>query len=300
MRRREFITLIGGAATVWPLAARAQTPMKPTIGYLSSRSSSNSADIIAAFRKGLNETGFIEGQNVTIESRFAEGNFDRLPALTTDLVAQNVNVVVATGGTVSVVRAKQVVSKTTPMVFAMGGDPVKLGIVGSLNRPGENITGVAFLVNGLAGKQMELLHSLVPTADVIGFLVNPKDPNAETDSNDAQAAAKLLGLKLVVGTASNEGEIEESLASLAQQHVGALFVDAEPFLLDHRNKIIALAAQAGMPIVSQFRLFADGGGLASYGTSLTDANRCWVSTLVAYSRATSQPIYRSCSPPSST
>jgi putative tryptophan/tyrosine transport system substrate-binding protein len=273
MRRREFITLIGGAATVWPLAARAQTPTKPKIGYLSSRSSSNSADIIAAFRKGLNETGFIEGQNVTIESRFAEGNFDRLPALTTDLVALNVNVVVATGGTVSVVKAKQVVPRTTPMVFAMGGDPVKLGVVASLNRPGENITGVAFLVNGLAGKQMELLHSLVPTADVIGFLVNPKDPNAETDSEDAQAAAKLLGLKVVVGTASNEDEIEKSLANLAQQRVGALFVDAEPFLLDHRKKITALAAQAGMPIVSQFRLFADGGGLASYGTSLTDANR---------------------------
>jgi putative ABC transport system substrate-binding protein len=273
MRRREFITLIGGGATVWPLTARAQTQTKPTIGYLSSRSSSNSADIIAAFRKGLNEAGFTEGQNVTIESRFAEGNFDRLPALTTDLVALNVNVVVATGGTVSVVKAKQVVPSTVPMIFAMGGDPVKLGVVASLNRPGENITGVAFLVNGLAGKQMELLHSLVPTTDVIGFLVNPKDPNAETDSRDAQAAAKLLGLKLVVGAASNESEIDMSLASLAQQRVGALFVDAEPFLLDHRNEIIALAARAGMPIVSQFRLFADGGGLASYGTSLTDANR---------------------------
>ena len=273
MRRREFITLIGGTATVWPLTARAQTPAKPTIGYLSSRSSSNSADIIAAFRKGLSETGFIEGQNVTIEFRFAEGNFDRLPALTSDLVALNVNVVVATGGTVSVVKAKQVVPRTTPIVFAMGGDPVKLGVVASLNRPGENITGVAFLVNGLAGKQMELLHSLMPTADVISFLVNPKDPNAETDSNDAQAAAKLLGVEVVVGTASNEGEIEESVANLAKQHVGALFVDAEPFLLDHRNKIIAQAARAGMPIVSQFRLFADGGGLASYGTSLTDANR---------------------------
>jgi putative tryptophan/tyrosine transport system substrate-binding protein len=175
--------------------------------------------------------------------------------------------------TVSVVKAKQVVPKTVPMVFAMGGDPVKLGVVASLNRPSENITGVAFLVNGLAGKQMELLHSLVPTNEVIGFLVNPKDPNAETDSRDAHAAASLLGAKLVVGAASNEGEIEASLASFAQQHVGALFVDAEPFLLDHRDKIITLAAKANMPIVSQFRLFADGGGLASYGTSLTDANR---------------------------
>jgi putative tryptophan/tyrosine transport system substrate-binding protein len=273
MTRREVITLLGGAAALWPLSAWAQQPTKPVIGYLSGRSPTNSADIIAAFRKGLNEIGFIEGQSVTIESRFAEGNFDRLPALAADLVARKVNVLVATGGTVSVVKAKPVVPRTIPMVFAMGGDAVQLGVVASLNRPGDNITGVAFLVNGLAGKQVELLHSLVPTTSVIGFLVNPKDPNAETDSRDAQAAANLLGLKLVFGAASIESEIEASFASFAQQRVGALFVDAEPFLLDHRNMIIALAAQAAVPIVSQFRLFAEDGGLASYGTSLTDANR---------------------------
>jgi putative ABC transport system substrate-binding protein len=273
MRRREVITLLGGVLAVWPLTARAQKPAKPVIGYLSSRSSGNSADIIAAFRQGLKEAGFTEGQSVTIESRFAEGNFDRLPVLVADLVARNVNVLVATGGTVSVVKAKPIVPRTVPIVFAMGGDPVKLGVVASLNRPGDNITGVAFLVNGLASKQIELLHSLVPTTGVIGFLVNPKDPNAETDSKDAQAAASSLGLKLVVGAASTESEIEASLATFAQQHVGALFVDAEPFLLDNRNKIIALAVRAAVPIVSQFRLFAEDGGLASYGTSLTDANR---------------------------
>jgi putative ABC transport system substrate-binding protein len=246
---------------------------RPVIGYLSARAPGNSADIIAAFRQGLKEVGFIEGENVTIESRFAEGNFDRLPALAADLVARKVNVVVATGGTVSVVKAKPVVPTTVPIVFAMGGDPVKLGVVASLNRPSENATGVAFLVNGLASKQMELLHTLVPTTDVIGFLVNPKDPNAETDSKDAQAAAALLGSKVVVGTASIESEIEATLASFAQQHVGALFVDAEPFLLDNRNRILKLAAEAAVPVVSQFRLFAQDGGLASYGTSLTDANR---------------------------
>lgn len=272
MRRREFITLIGNAATVWPLRAQAQKSTKPMVGYLSSRSSDNSADIISAFRKGLNEAGFADGQNVIIESRFAEGKFDRLPALAAELVNLNVAVVVATGGTVSVVKAKEVVPRTIPIVFAMGGDPVKLGVVASLNRPGENITGVAFLVNGLAGKQMELLHSLVPQTDVIGFLLNSKDPNAETDTRDAQNAATILGLKLIVGEASNESEIEGSIANLARQHVDALFVDAEPFLLDHRNQIIALAAKADMPVVSQFRLFVDGGGLASYGTSLTDAN----------------------------
>jgi putative tryptophan/tyrosine transport system substrate-binding protein len=272
MQRREFITLLGGAAA-WTPAARAQQPGRPVIGYLSARAPGNSADIIAAFRQGLKEAGFVEGENVTIESRFAEGSFDRLPALAADLVTRKVNVVVATGGTVSVVKAKPVVPTTVPIVFAMGGDPVKLGVVASLNRPGETITGVAFLVNGLAGKQMELLHTLVPTTGVIGFLVNPRDPNAETDLKDAQAAAGLLGLKVVVGAASVESEIEATFASFAQQHVGALFVDAEPFLLDNRNRILMLAAQAAVPVVSQFRLFAQDGGLASYGTSLTDANR---------------------------
>jgi putative tryptophan/tyrosine transport system substrate-binding protein len=272
MQRREFITLLGGVVA-WTPAARAQQLGRPVIGYLSARAPGNSADIIAAFRQGLKEAGFVEGENVTIESRFAEGSFDRLPALAADLVARKVNVVVATGGTVTVVKAKPVVPTTVPIVFAMGGDPVKLGVVASLNRPGETITGVAFLVNGLAGKQMELLHTLVPTTGVIGFLVNPKDPNAETDLKDAQAAAGLLGLKVVVGAASIESEIEATFARFAQQHVGALFVDAEPFLLDNRNKILMLAAQAAVPVVSQFRLFAQGGGLASYGTSLTDANR---------------------------
>ena len=272
MKRREFITLMSGAAAAWPLAARAQQPI-PVIGYLSARSPDNSADIIAAFRQGLNKGGFTDGQNVRIESRFADGNFDRLPGLAADLVARNVSVLVAAGGTVTVVKAKPVVPKTIPIVFTMGGDPVKLGVVASLNRPGDNITGIAFLVNGLASKQLELLHRLVPAAGAIGFLVNLKDPNAETDVKDAQDASTSLGLKLVISSAGTESEIEASFASFAQQHVGALFVDAEPFLLDHRKKIIELANQARLPIVSQFRLFAVDGGLASYGTSLTDANR---------------------------
>src|SRR5258708_32271083 len=272
MQRREFITLAGGAAA-WPLAVRAQQPTKAVIGYLSGRSPGNSSDFIAAFRQGLNGVGFAECLSLTIEFRFAEGNFDQLPALAAELVARNVDVLVATGGTVTVVKVKPVVPRTVPIVFAMGGAPVKLGVVASLNRPGDNITGVAFLVNGLAGKQMELLHRLVPTAGAVGFLVNPKDPNAESDSRDALAAASLLGLRLVAGGASTESEIEASLAAFAQEHVGALFVDAEPFLLDHRKKLIALAAQAAVPIVSQIRLFAADVGLASYGTSLSDPDR---------------------------
>jgi putative ABC transport system substrate-binding protein len=273
MKRREFITFLAGLATIWPLTTQAQQPTIPVIGYLSARSRDNSADIIAAFRQGLNEAGFTDGHNVRIESRFADGNFERLPGLAADLVTRKVSVLVAAGGTVTVVKAKPVVPTTTPIVFTMGGDPVKLGVVASLNRPGDNITGIAFLVNGLASKQLELLRRLVPATQAIGFLVNPKDPNAETDAKDAQDASASLGLKLVVGSASTDSEIEASFASFAQQHVDALFVDAEPFLLDNRKKIIALANQAKLPIVSQFRSFAVDGGLASYGTSLTDANR---------------------------
>jgi putative ABC transport system substrate-binding protein len=274
MRRREFMTLLGSGAVAFSVAARAQQKSAmPVIGYLSSRSPGDSADIIAAFRDGLKEAGFVDGDTVTIESRFADGNFDRLPELAADLVQHGANVVVATGGTVSVVKAKPVIPRTIPIVFAMGGDPVKLGVVASLNRPGENITGVAFLVNALASKQIELLHELVPKAAVIGFLVNGHDPNAESDIKDAHAAADALGQKLVIGEASTESEIDSTFADFSQRQVAAIFVDAEPFLLDQHKKIIAAAAQRAVPVVSQFRLFAADGALASYGTSLTEANR---------------------------
>ncbi len=272
MRRREFITVIGGAAT-WPLAARAQHAKIPVIGYINSRSPSNSADIVAAFRQGLKEAGFVDGENVTIKSRFAAGNFAQLPELAADLLRNQVDVIVATGGTISVVKLKPVVPRTIPIVFAMGGDPVKLGVVASLNRPGDNITGIAFLVNGRASKQIELLHELVPKAAVIGFLINPKDPNAQPDIKDAHAAADAFGLKLVIGEASTEDELDSAFTSFSQLGVTAVFVDAEPFLLDQHRKIIALATQSALPLVSQFRSFATDGGLASCGTSLTEANR---------------------------
>jgi putative ABC transport system substrate-binding protein len=181
--------------------------------------------------------------------------------------------IVATGGTVSVVKAKPVVPSSIPIVFAMGGDPVTLGIVASLNRPGGNITGVSFLLNRLATKEVELLHELVPKAVVLGFLVNPKDPNAESDTRETQAAADALGLKLVVGKASTEGEIDSAFAAFAQQQVAALFVDTEPFFTDQRGKIVGLAAQHLLPAVYQVREFASAGGLVIYGTSITDANR---------------------------
>jgi putative tryptophan/tyrosine transport system substrate-binding protein len=245
----------------------------PVIGYLSSRSPGESAHIVAAFRQGLNETGYIEGKNVAIESRFAEGRFDRLPVLAADLVRLRVSVVVATGGTATVVAAKPVVPETIPIVFAMGGDPVKLGVVASLARPGGHITGVSFLVNGLAAKEIELLHELVPKAAAMGFLINPNDPNAESDTREAQGAAHTLGQKLIVVKASTESDLDVAFATLVQQRVAALFVDTDPFLTDQRTKIVALAARHALPFVSQLREFATAGGLATYGTSITDANR---------------------------
>ena len=243
------------------------------IGYLSSRSPGDSAHIIAAFRQGLQDAGFVEGQSVTIESRFAEGRYDRLPALATDLVRRQVTVFVATGGTVSAVAAKPVVPATIPMVFAMGGDPVKLGIVASLARPGGNVTGVTFLVNGLAAKQVQLLGELVPKATMIGFLVNPNDPNVASDTKETQEAADAIGRKLVVVKASTESELDSAFATLVQQRVAALSVDVEPFFTDQRARIAALAARHRLPAIYGLRDFVDAGGLMSYGTSITDANR---------------------------
>jgi putative ABC transport system substrate-binding protein len=272
MRRRELLGVLAGAAG-WPLAARAQQPALPVVGYLSSRSPDESAHIIAAFHRGLNEAGFVDGQNVTVVARYAEGEFDRLPALAAELVSRHINVLVATGGTVSAVKAKAVLPPTTPMVFAIGGDPVKLGLVASLNRPGANITGITFLVNGLAPKSVEVLHELVPNATVIGFLINPQDPNAEPDATEARAAADKLGLKLVVANASTESEIDSAFTSLGEKRLEGLIVDTEPFFAGQRAKIVALAASHGLPTVYQLREFVAAGGLISYGTSLIAANR---------------------------
>jgi len=273
MRRREFIAALGGAAVGWPLAARAQQQALPVIGYLSTRSSIDSAHIVAAFGKGLNETGFVVGQNVLIESRFAEGHYDRLAPLAAGLVRRQVNVLVATGGTSSAVVAKPVVPTTIPMVFAMGGDPVKLGIVASLARPGGNATGIAFLVNALSAKQIQLLQELAPKAKVIGFLVHPTDPNSPSDTAQALQATDVLGYKLVVVKASTEGDLETAFATIVAEKVEALFVQVGPFFTDQRSRIVALAARHALPAIYALREFADAGGLMSYGTSITDANR---------------------------
>jgi putative ABC transport system substrate-binding protein len=269
MKRREFITLLGGAAA-WPLSARAQ---QPVIGYLSTRSASDSAHIVAAFRKGLRDAGFEEGQNVAIEARFADGNYDRLQALAADLVRRQVTVFVATGGTSSAVVAKPLVPATMPMVFAMGGDPVALGVVASLGRPGGNVTGIAFLVNALSAKHIQLLQELAPHAKTMGFLVNPSDPNLSSDMRQAQEAADLLGHKLIIVNAGTEADLEPAFISLAKEKAEALFVQVGPFTTDHRTKITALAAQHRLPTIYALREFVEAGGLMSYGTSITDANR---------------------------
>ncbi|HET9536501.1 MAG TPA: ABC transporter substrate-binding protein [Mesorhizobium sp.] len=272
MKRREFITLLG-AATAWPLGARAQQTAMPVIGYLSTRSPDESAHIVTAFRNGLNEVGYFPGQNVVIEYRFAEGQYDRLAGLAADLVRRPVNVLVATGGTASAIAAKPIIPATIPLVFAMGGDPVELGIVSSLARPGGNATGVSFLVNALAAKQIQLLQELAPRAAVIGFLVNPNSPNLASEMKEAQSAVAGFSHKLVVVEVSTESEFEQAFETLVQARVAALFVEVDAFFTDRRAKIAALAAQNGLPAIYALREFVAAGGLMSYGTSITDANR---------------------------
>jgi len=273
MRRREFITLLGRAAAVWPLAAGAQQPAIPVVGYLSTRSPDESAHIVTAFRNGLNEIGYVQGRNVAIEYRFAEGRYDRLSALAADLIRRPINVLVATGGTASAIAAKPVVPATIPLVFAMGGDPVKLGVVASLARPGGNITGVSFLVNALAAKQIELLQELAPNAKVVGFLVNPNSPNLASEMKEAQAAVAAFGHELVVVKVTRESDFDQAFKTLVEARVAALFVEVDAFFTDRRANIAALAAQYALPAIYALREFVDAGGLMSYGTSITDANR---------------------------
>src|SRR3954453_3637034 len=272
VRRREFLLLLGGAL-IAAAPLRAQQKAMPVIGYLSSRSLSDSQDIIAAFHQGLSEAGFVDKQNVLIEYRFGEFNFDRLPGLAAELVRRQVNVLVATGGTVSAVKAKLVLPPTISMVFAMGGDPVELGIVESLNRPGGNITGGTFLGSGLTAKALDILHALLPTAATIGFLFNPKNPNSESSMREVEEAANKLGKKLITAEASTEHEIDRAFITLAQRQVAGLLVQPDTLFTERRIKIVMLAAQEALPAAYTLRDFANAGGLVSYGTSITDANR---------------------------
>ena len=270
MKRREFITLLGGAAATWPLATRAQQTM-PVIGYLSARSPEDTTHLVAAFRRGLVEDGYVEGQNVAIQYRWALGQVDRLPALAAELAGRSVAILVATGGESAALAAKAATS-TIPIVFSMG-DPVKAGLVASYNRPGGNATGINLLTQTLEPKRLGLLHELVPQAATIGFLLNPNFPSAEDQSKDMQEAARAIGLHIHVLRANTDREIEAAFETVAQDRIGALAVGASPFFDTRRNTLVALAARHAVPTMYHFREFAAAGGLMSYGIDPVDAYR---------------------------
>jgi putative tryptophan/tyrosine transport system substrate-binding protein len=270
MKRRAFITLLGGAAAAWPLAARAQQPAMPVIGFLGGESPDRYADRLRGFRQGLSETGYVEGRNVAVEYRWAEGQNDRLPALVADLIRRNVNVI-ATGGGFPAALAAKAASTTIPIVFQVGSDPVQLGLVASLNRPGGNLTGVNSLNGELGPKQLELLHEIVPAATIIAFLSNPTNPG--NASNNLEAAARSLGLQLHELHASSERDFDAVFATLSQLRAGGLVIFADPFLQSRSEQLAALALRHALPAIAQLREFVVAGGAMSYGGSIREQLR---------------------------
>jgi putative ABC transport system substrate-binding protein len=272
MRRRDFIKIIAGSAIAWPLAARAQQPAMPVVGFLGGESPDLFAGRLRAFRQGLDEAGFAESRNVAIEYRWARGEYDRLPVLAADLVRQSVTVMVAT--TTPALLAAKAATMTIPIVFLTGSDPVEAGLVASLNRPGGNMTGVSNLTVETGAKQMELLHELVPAATLIALLVNPANPVlADTLSRDLQTAARAMRQQILVVSASTESDIDAAFATLVEQKVGALVVGNDPFFNARPNQLVALAARHAVPAIYPYREFAAAGGLMSYGSNLANTYR---------------------------
>jgi putative tryptophan/tyrosine transport system substrate-binding protein len=272
MRRRAFISLLGGAAAAWPLAARAQQTAMPVVGFLGTASAGPFAHLVAGLRRGLQETGFIEGRNVAIEYRWAEGQYDRVPALAADLVRRQVAVIVTVGGETSAAAA-MTASATIPIVFIVGRDPVKLGLVTSLARPGGNATGVNIFTTELVEKRLGLLHDLVPAATTVAVLSNPNFAAAVANVRESEAAARAIGKEVVIFNASSDAEIETAFANIVQARPGALLVLADPFFNSRRGLIVALAARHAIPAIYEWREFVEAGGLISYGTSLVEAYR---------------------------
>jgi putative tryptophan/tyrosine transport system substrate-binding protein len=269
MRRRDFISLIGGAAAVWPLAAHAQQPAMPVIGFLSGTSPD---DRVVAFRQGLKETGFVENQNMAIEYRWAEGQTERLQGLVADLVHRQVAVIAVAGSTPAALAAK-IATATIPIVFSVGVDPVKFGLVASLNRPGGNLTGVSFLGNITASKRFEVLHEIVPKAALIGFLANPTNANTEPETKEIQEAAHALGHQLLVLSARTERDVDAAFVTLVKQQAGGLVVQGDPFFASRRQLLAMLAVRHALPGVWTLREDAAAGGLISYGASFANANQ---------------------------
>ena len=271
MRRREFIAGLGGIAA-WPLKARAQQPALPVIGFLGAASPDGYAPFVGGFLRGLKEARFIDSENVAIAYRWAEGKYDRLPALAAELVAKRVSVMVATGGLSSSLAAKEA-TKTIPIVFTLGSDPLKAGLVASLNRPGGNVTGISLFAYLLDAKRVELMHELVPSATMIALLANPNNPQTDAQLADVEAACRTFGQQVVILKARSDSEIEEAFAALAQRRVSALLVSADPFFLGRRHQIVASVARHSIPAMYEWRQFAEADGLMSYGVDLVDAYR---------------------------
>ena len=271
MRRRNFFGYLG-TATFWPLIARAQQSQLPVIGFLATGSAEPYRALVAAFREGLREAGYVEGENVSIAYRWAEGHYDRLAALTTDLVERKVTVIAAIGGNAPELAAKAA-TKTIPIVFASGGDPVRAGLVASLNRPGGNVTGIASLFSALVPKRLEVLFELAPKAKTIGVLVNPDYPDSDVQLRELQEAERSAKQRLQIGRATTSDEIDSALAALAQRPVDALLIANDPFLLSRRNQIVAFAARRALPAIYFDREFTSAGGLISYGPNLATVMR---------------------------
>jgi len=293
MRRREFITLLGGAAAAWPLAARAQQPL-PVIGFLNGASPEKYEPFVNAFLQGLKETGYTESQNVIIEYRWADGQFDRLPAMAADLVGRNATVIAAFAPPAAL--AAKAATSTIPIVFVTGFDPVKGGLVASLNRPGGNVTGVHVFLIGLESKRLGLLRELVPQAALMGLLINPRSPDSEAQSKALQAAARAIGQQIMVVEAGSDGEFDAAFTALAERRVGALVVAADQFFTGRREQLLALTARYAMPAIYELREYAVAGGLMSYGTSLPEGyyqNGVYVGRILKGAKPADLPIVQS-------
>jgi putative ABC transport system substrate-binding protein len=292
MERREFLAVLGGAAGAWPLAASAQQSTMPVIGFLSGRSPGEAATVVGAFRQGLGEIGYFEGKNVTIEYRWAEGRYDQLPALASELVDRQVTVIAATGGDVSALAAKRATT-TIPIVFTAGGDAVKIGLVSSFNNPGGNITGINLFFTEMGAKRLELLRQLIPNTTAIAMLTNPDNPTAATDVQDVQTGGRLIGVQVTILNANRESDFEPAFAALVEKKIPALLVGDDPFLLGRRNQLVRLAARRAIPAIYFSREFADAGGLMSYGTSIANGYRqagFYVGRILKGDRPTDLPV----------